>query len=58
MMTDVVVVPSLVGLLVGCRLMQTGTVCIIVFVLSDLVGCIRGGVLSAEADTVERGHTT
>ena len=70
MMTGAVVAPSLGGLLVGCMLLLTGTV--VVIVLSCLVGCmlhmtgtvvvstptVWGGVVSSGIDAVERKHTT
>ena len=67
MMTDVVVVPSLEGLLVGCMLL-TGTVSVVTIVPTvwgeDVVSTVRrevvvgGGVVSSGFDAVERKHIT
>ena len=52
MMTDVVVAPSLEGLLVGCMLL-TGTVSVVI-----IVPAVWEGVVSSGLDAVERQHTT
>ena len=49
MMTDVVVVPSLEGLLVGCVLLLTGKAVVLV-----TVPTLKEGVILAEVDAVER----
>ena len=48
-MTDVVVVPSLEGLLVGCVLLLTGKAVVLV-----TVPTLEEGVILAEVDAVER----
>ena len=54
MMTDVVVAPSLGELLVGCMLLLTGAVPVVVIVLT-----IWGGeVVSSGVDAVETKHIT
>ena len=50
MMTDVVVAPSLGGLLVGCVLLLTKTVAVVVIV--------EGEAIPEEVDAAERKHKT
>ena len=50
MMTNVVVAPSLEGLLVGCMLL-TGTALVVVIIPSLLVGCILARVVSVLTNT-------
>ena len=58
MMTDVVVVPSLEGLLVGCMLL-TGTVPVVTIVPTVWEGeVVGGGVTSVGLDAAERKHIT
>ena len=66
MMTDVVVVPSLEGLLVGCMLLLTGAVPVLVIVPTVWRGevvstvwrevVVGGGMVSSGVDAVERKH--
>ena len=60
MMTDVVVVPSLEGLLVGCVLLLTGTVPVVVIVPTVWGGMVvvGGGLVSSGVDAVVRKHIT
>ena len=54
-MTNVVVVPSLEGLLVGCRLLLTGTVPVVIFFPTVWRGeVVLTGVVSSGVDTVKR----
>ena len=57
MMTDVVVAPSLGGLLVGCVLLLTGTVPVVVVVPTVLGEEGVPGVVSSEIDAVEVKYT-
>ena len=56
-MTDVVVAPSLGGLLVGCVLLLTGTVPVVVVVPTVLGEEGVPGVVSSEIDAVEVKYT-
>ena len=58
MMTDVVVAPSLEGLLVGCRLLLTGTVPIVIIFPTvwrgEVVLTVWEGVVFSRVDAVKR----
>ena len=68
MMTDVVVVPSLKGLLVGCMLLLTGAVPVLVIVPTVWGGevvstvwrevVVGGGMVSSVVDAVEKQNNT
>ena len=65
MMTDVIVAPSLGGLMLGCMLLLTGAVPVgCVLLLTGKVPAVvnvptvRGSVVSSEVNSVERKHTT
>ena len=58
MMIDVVVAPSLEGLLVGCRVLLTGTVLVGIIAESVLAGLtVWRGVANVVSSGVERKYT-